>query len=166
MPAIDDALCIDPATAADVSLILQWVRELAEFEHLAHEAQATEEGLREGLFGARPYAEVLIARLHGEAVGFALFFHNFSTFLGKAGIYLEDLYVREAYRARGVGEALLRRVAAIAVERGCGRYEWSVLDWNQRAIDFYRKLGARPMSDWTIFRVSGEALEKLGNKDG
>ena len=161
MTGHDANIRIEAATAADAPLILQLVRELAEFEHLAHEVKATEEGLREGL-GASPYAEVLIARYQGNPAGFALYFHNFSTFVGKAGIYLEDLYVRREFRGLGVGAALLQEVAKIAVERNCGRFEWAVLDWNQRAIDFYQKLGARPMSEWTIFRVTGEALEKLG----
>lgn len=154
-------LRISPATLDDVPLILDLIRELADFERLAHEAVATESDLREALFGLRPYAEVLIAR-RDEPLGFALFFHNFSTFVGKPGIYLEDLYVRPAARGQGVGTALLRQVARMACERGCGRFEWSVLDWNQRAIDFYRKLGARPMSKWTIFRITGEELRKLG----
>lgn len=155
------AVRISPATLDDVPLILDLIRELADFEQLSHEAMATEGDLREALFGARRHAEVLIAR-RGEPLGFALFFHNFSTFVGKPGIYLEDLYVRPAARGQGVGTALLRQVARVACERGCGRFEWSVLDWNQRAIDFYRKLGARPMSEWTTFRITGEELRKLG----
>lgn len=164
MTIVHDSLHIEPATPADVPLILQLIRELAEFEHLAHEVRADEQALSEGLFGARAYAEVLIARCGEEPVGFALFFHNFSTFVGKPGIYLEDLYVRREHRGFGVGERLLRRVAELAVERSCGRFEWSVLDWNQRAIEFYKKLGAQPMSEWTIFRVTGEALENLAGK--
>ena len=155
---------ISPASVADVPLILQFIGELADFERLRHEVVATEEGLRKTLFGPRPFAEVVIARDGGEAVGFALFFHNYSTFVGKPGIYLEDLYVRQHCRGKGYGEALLRHVARLAVSRGCGRFEWSVLDWNQRAIDFYKKLGARPMQEWTIFRVTGEALERLGSE--
>lgn len=158
------ACVITPATEADVPVILALVRELADFEHLTHEVVATEVDLARALFGPRPFAEVVVARV-GEAVaGFALFFHNLSTFIGKPGIYLEDLYVRPVYRGTGCGEALLRHVARIAVERDCGRFEWSVLDWNQRAIDFYRKLGAQPMNEWTVFRVSGEALTTLGSK--
>jgi GNAT superfamily N-acetyltransferase len=159
-------LKIEPATVADVPLILQFVCELAEFERLRHQVVATKEGLRDTLFGPKPFAEVAIARDAGEAVGFALFFHNYSTFLGKPGIYLEDLYVRQHCRGKGYGEALLRHVAHLAVSRGCGRFEWSVLDWNQRAIDFYKKLGAQPMTEWTMCRVTGEALEKLGHADG
>lgn len=163
MTIVHDNLHVDAATESDVPLILQLIRELAEFEHLAHEVTASEESLRNGLFGERPYAEVFIARQGEEPVGFALFFHNFSTFVGKAGIYLEDLFVRREFRGQGVGEALLRRVAQTAVERACGRYEWAVLNWNQRAIDFYRKLGARPMDEWTIFRIAGEALNNLAS---
>ncbi|HEY5756298.1 MAG TPA: GNAT family N-acetyltransferase [Steroidobacter sp.] len=158
------SLHIEPATPADVPMILQLIRELAEFERLLHEVTATEEQLLENLFGPRPKAEVIMGRLPGgEVVGFALYFHNFSTFLAKPGIYLEDLYVRQQYRGRGYGELLLRRLAGIALERNCGRLEWSVLDWNQRAIDFYKSLGAAPMNEWTIYRVTGSALQKLGN---
>ena len=153
---------IKPATPADVPIILQLIRELAEFERLLHEMQATEEQLREQLFGARPAAEVLIARIGDEVAGFALYFHNFSTFLAKPGIYLEDLYVRQKFRGQGCGEELLRHLARTALERGCGRLEWSVLDWNVRAIDFYKSLGAVPLSQWTMHRVTGDALTKLG----
>jgi GNAT superfamily N-acetyltransferase len=153
---------IKPATPADVPIILQLIRELAEFERLLHEVHATEEQLREHLFGARPSAEVVIARLGDETAGFALFFTNFSTFLAKPGIYLEDLYVRQKFRGQGCGEALLRHLASLALERGCGRLEWSVLDWNVRAIDFYKSLGAVPMDQWTVHRVTGDALAKLG----
>jgi GNAT superfamily N-acetyltransferase len=149
---------IRPAVAGDVPLILQLIRELAVFEKLEHEFHTTATELHEHLFGVRPYAEVLIASLAEEPVGFALFFHNYSTFLSKPGIYLEDLYVREAFRTHGVGTALLQAVRQLAVDRGCGRFEWSVLDWNQRAIEFYEKMGAKPMSEWTIYRLSGEAL--------
>jgi GNAT superfamily N-acetyltransferase len=158
------SLRIEPATPADVPMILRLIRELAEFERLLHEVTATEEQLHEHLFGPRPKAEVIMGRLpDGEVAGFALYFHNFSTFLAKPGIYLEDLYVRQHYRGRGYGEQLLRRLAGIAVERNCGRLEWSVLDWNQRAIDFYKSLGAVPMNEWTIYRVTGSALQKLGD---
>jgi GNAT superfamily N-acetyltransferase len=156
---------IKPATPADVPIILQLIRELAEFERLLDEVQATEEQLREQLFGARPSAEVAIARIGDEVAGFALFFHNFSTFLAKPGIYLEDLYVRQKFRGQGCGEALLRHLASLALERNCGRLEWSVLDWNVRAIDFYKSLGAVPMSQWTLHRVTGEALTRLGSGD-
>ncbi len=155
---------ISPAGHADVPEILVMVRELAEFEHLLHEAVATEDGIAEALFGPRPYAEVLIARVGPGVAGFALFFHNYSTFVGKPGIYLEDLYIRPAFRGHGCGKALLKTVAQLAVERGCGRFEGSVVDWNQRAIDFYHSIGAKPMSDWTMMRVTGKALETLGEK--
>src|SRR2546423_3576245 len=138
---------IRAATEADVPLILRCIRELAEYERLAHEVVATEDVLRETLFGARPYAEVVIAEDGGEAVGFALFFHNYSTFLGRPGIYLEDLYVRPQARGRGVGRALLAHLARLTVERRCGRLEWWVLDWNEDAIRFYRSLGAQPMDE-------------------
>jgi GNAT superfamily N-acetyltransferase len=153
---------IEPATPADVPMIHTLIRELAEFERLLDQVIATEERLRDSLFGAKQYAEVLMARLPHESVGFALFFHNYSTFRAQPGIYLEDLYVRPAHRGRGYGKALLSRVAQLAVNRGCGRFEWSVLDWNQRAIDFYKKLGAVPLDDWTMFRVTDEALVRLG----
>ena len=158
-------LSLRPASIADVALILSFIRDLAEYERLAHEVVATEELLRETLFGARPGAEVVIAELDGAPVGFALFFHNFSTFLGRPGLYLEDLFVRPAARGHGVGRALLARLAAIAVERGCGRFEWAVLDWNEPAIGFYRKLGAVPLDDWTVQRVTGEALRRLAAED-
>jgi GNAT superfamily N-acetyltransferase len=154
-------LRIKPATAADVPIILQLIRELAEFERLLHEVTATDEQLREQLFGARPAAEVVIARIEDEVAGFALYFHNFSTFLARPGIYLEDLYVRQKFRGQGCGEALLRYLARTAVERGCGRLEWSVLDWNKGAIDFYKRLGAVALDQWTVHRVTGEALVKL-----
>ncbi len=158
------AFRIDPATPDDVPLILSLIRELAQFERLLPEAVATADDLRRSLFGPRPFAEVIIGRMGDEAAGFALFFHNYSTFLGQPGIYLEDLYVRPTFRGRNCGKALLQHIAALAIERGCGRFEWSVLDWNQRAIDFYRKLGAHPMNEWTMFRVTGEALTQLGSK--
>ncbi len=151
-----------PATDADVPLILALIRELAEFERLLHEVVADETRLREQLFGPRPAAEVILAfDTDGTPMGFALFFQNFSTFLARPGIYLEDLYVRPPFRGRGLGRALLERIARLAVERGCGRFEWAVLDWNESAIGFYKKLGARVMEDWRICRVTGEALETL-----
>lgn len=153
---------IRAAVAEDVPLILTLIRELAEYERLSGEVVATEGALGESLFGERRYAEVLICEWDGTPAGFALFFHNFSTFLGRPGIYLEDLYVREEHRGRGMGRALLHHLAALAVERGCGRLEWSVLDWNEPSIGFYRSLGAVPMDDWTVYRVSGEALRRLG----
>jgi GNAT superfamily N-acetyltransferase len=155
------AVRIEPATPADVPVILELIRELASFERLLHEVVAEESLLREHLFGAQPYAEVVLARTDNEVVGFALFFHNYSTFKGRPGVYLEDLYVRDHCRGHGYGAALLRHVAKLAVSRGCARFEWSVLDWNQRAIDFYRALGAEPLNEWTMFRVSGAALEAL-----
>jgi ribosomal protein S18 acetylase RimI-like enzyme len=159
-------LHIEPATPADVPTILQLIRELADFERLLHEVTATEAQLHTHLFGPNPHAEVIMGRLQpgGEVAGFALFFRNFSTFLAKPGIYLEDLYVRQQYRGRGYGEQLLRHLARLAVERDCGRLEWSVLNWNQRAIDFYKSLGAAPMNEWTTYRVTGPALQKLGSE--
>ena len=154
---------IREATGEDVPLILSLVRELAEYERLSDEVVATEEGLRENLFGGRRYAEVLIAEHNGAPAGFALFFHNFSTFLGKPGIYLEDLYVKPEFRGAGIGRKLLVRLARLARERDCGRLEWWVLDWNEPSIGFYRKLGAVPMDDWTVYRLSGTALEDLAS---
>lgn len=155
------SLSIEPATTADVGLILSFIRELAEYERLLDQVAATEELLREQLFGARPGAEVVIARWRGEPAGFALFFHNFSTFVGRRGLYLEDLFVRPAYRGHGIGRVLLAHLARIALERGCGRLEWWVLDWNEPAIGFYRALGAEAMSDWTVYRLAGEPLRAL-----
>jgi GNAT superfamily N-acetyltransferase len=150
------------ASEGDVPLILSFIRELAEYEKLSDEVVATEDGLRESLFGERRYAEVLIAEHDGVPAGFALFFHNFSTFLGQPGIYLEDLYVRPEFRGSGIGKQLLGRLAHLAVKRGCGRLEWWVLDWNEPSIGFYKQLGAVAMDDWTVYRVSGDALRKLG----
>lgn len=154
-------LHIRPATDADVPLVLQFIKDLAHYERLPHEVVATEESLRETLFGARPYAEVSLGHLGDEPAAFALYFHNYSTFLGRPGIYLEDLYVREEFRGRGLGRAMLRHLARLALERGCGRLEWAVLDWNEPAINFYKRLGAAPMDEWTVFRVTGEALDRL-----
>ena len=145
------------AEPQDVSLILEFIRSLAKYEKLEDEVVANEELLREWLF-EKKIAEVIFATEGGEAVGFALYFHNFSTFLSRGGIYLEDLYVKEAYRGKGYGKGLLRRLAQIAVERGCGRLEWSCLDWNSQSIDFYLSLGATPMSEWTVYRISGDRL--------
>jgi GNAT superfamily N-acetyltransferase len=152
---------IRAATEADVPLILSLIREFAEYERLSHEVVATEEALRDSLFGERPVAEVLIGHLGDEPAGFALFFHNFSTFLGKPGIYLEDLYVRPEFRGAGIGRALLIHLARLARARDCGRLEWSVLDWNEPAIGFYKSIGASPVSGWTVYRVTGEALDEL-----
>ncbi len=152
------------ATERDVPLILSFIRELAEYERLSHEVVATEEVLRASLFGERPAAEVVIGDYGGEPAGFALFFHNFSTFLGRPGIHLEDLYVTPGLRGRGVGRAMLAYLARLAKERGCGRLEWSVLDWNEPAIKLYKSIGATPMDDWTTYRVTGEALEGLADE--
>lgn len=154
-------LSIRPATRADLPLIAQFIRDLADYEKLAHDVRFDEAVMGEKLFGPRPYAEVIIGEIGGEPQGFALFFHNFSTFEGKPGVYLEDLFVRPAARGSGLGKALLSRLAAIAVERDCARLEWSVLDWNEPAIGFYKKLGARLMDEWTVMRVDGDALTGL-----
>jgi GNAT superfamily N-acetyltransferase len=152
---------IRAAEPGDVGAVLALMRELAEFEKLTHLFVASEESLREALFGAHPAAEALVAERDSKIVGYALFFHNFSTFLSRRGLYLEDLYVQPALRGSGLGTALLQRLAAIAVERRCGRFEWSVLDWNQRAIDFYTKMGATVLPDWRIVRVTDDALLQL-----
>ena len=159
------AIALRPATAADVPQILAFIGELADFEQLAHEAVADPASLAGQLFGEAPAAEVVMAEVDGQPAGFALFFHNFSTFLGKRGLYLEDLYVRPAYRGLGLGGRLMVHLARLAVERDCGRFEWSVLDWNTPAIDFYRQLGAVPQEEWTVQRVSGEALAALAARD-
>ena len=152
---------IRPATEADVPLILSFIKELAEYERLAHEVSATEDLLRESLFGESPGAEVVIGEHDGEPAGFALFFHSFSTFLGRPGIYLEDLYVKPGFRGRGIGRAILAYLARLAKERDCGRLEWSVLDWNDPAINLYRSVGAVPMDGWTVYRATGAALDEL-----
>ena len=149
------------AQVADTQQILSFVRELAEYEKLAHEAVADEATLATQLFGDHPAAEVVIAEVHGQQAGFALFFHNFSTFIGKRGLYLEDLFVRPEYRGLGLGRRLMIHLAKLAVERDCGRFEWSVLDWTTPAIDFYRELGAAPLDEWTVQRVTGDALKAL-----
>lgn len=154
-------LQIRTATEADVPLILQFIRDLAEYERSAHEVAATEELLRRTLFGNPRFAEVLIGEEEGKPVTFALFFHNYSTWTGKPGLYLEDLFVRPEARRKGHGRTMLSRLAAIAKERDCARFEWAVLDWNTPAIDFYRSLGAVPMSEWHVMRVTGEALDAL-----
>ena len=156
---------IRPATAADMSLIGQFIRDLAEYEKLAHAVRFDEAVMAQKLFGPRPFAEVLIGEIDGEPQGFALFFHNFSTFEGRPGIYLEDLFVRPNARGSGLGKALLGKLAALAVERDCARLEWSVLDWNTPAIDFYKALGATAMDEWTVFRVDGSALTELAAHD-
>ncbi|NLG61780.1 MAG: GNAT family N-acetyltransferase [Candidatus Cloacimonetes bacterium] len=149
------------AQPGDEALILRFIRGLAEYERLAHECIATEADLTRSLFGERPEAEVILASVDAEPAGFALFFHNYSTFLARKGLYLEDLFVLPEYRGKGVGLALLRELARIAVERECGRMEWAVLNWNQPAIDFYNKLGARPMNEWTVYRLTGDSLKNL-----
>ena len=148
------------AEEKDVSLILQFIKDLAEYEHMLDEVVATEELLTEWIF-QKEKAEVIFVLKDGQEVGFALFFHNFSTFLGRAGLYLEDLYVKPEYRHKGYGKGLLKKLAQIAVERGCGRLEWWCLDWNQPSIDFYLSLGAEPMEDWTVYRIAGDTLQKL-----
>lgn len=149
------------ATEKDIPLILAFIRELAEFEELLHEVKATEETLKNTLFGNKSYAEVIIGYLNDKPISFALFFHNFSTFLGKPGIYLEDLYVKPEARGKGIGRKMLVRLAQLAKERNCGRLEWWVLDWNEKAINFYKSLGAKPMDEWTVFRVTGNELDNL-----
>jgi GNAT superfamily N-acetyltransferase len=152
---------ITKAQEKDIPLILEFIQGLAEYERLRDSCVATEKKLRDTLFSARPDAEVIIARLDGEPMGFALFFHNYSTFLAQRGMYLEDLFVKPAARGKGVGHALLSELARIAIERNCGRLEWAVLDWNELAIDFYHRIGAKAMNEWTVFRLTGDALEKL-----
>lgn len=158
------SISIRSAKPADLPLIGAFIRELAEYEKLAHEVRFDEAVLGAKLFGPRPYAEVVIGEVDGAAQGFALFFHNFSTFEGRPGVYLEDLFVRPAARGAGLGKALLAHLAALAIERDCARLEWWVLDWNEPAIGFYKALGARPMDEWTVMRVDGEALARLGAK--
>ena len=155
---------IRPAVPSDLDTVAALIRELAEYEHLAHEVVLDVDELREHLFGTRPYAEVLIAESDGgDAVGFALFFHNFSTFLGRPGIHLEDLFVRPEARGAGHGLALLRALGRIARDRGCGRIEWNVLDWNEPSIAFYRSLGAQPMDAWLLYRLTGDAMDALAD---
>jgi GNAT superfamily N-acetyltransferase len=149
---------------SDVPLILRLIKALSVYEKLEDRVVATEEKVEKALFGPRPYAETLIAELDGEPVGFALFFHNFSTFLAQPGIYLEDLFVEPEHRGAGIGRALLSRLAEIAIERDCGRLEWAVLDWNKDAIGFYERLGAQPQDEWTVYRLTGEPLRRLAGK--
>ena len=155
------AFRLEQATERDLPLILRFIKELAEYEKLAHQVVATEDGLRASLFGPRPAAETVIAYAGDEPVGFAIYFQTFSTFLGRPGLYLEDLYVTPAWRGRGIGRRLLAHVARVVVEREYGRMEWSVLDWNELALGVYRKIGARPMSEWTVHRLTGEAIHAL-----
>ena len=158
-----DNFTIRAATVDDVPVILELIRALATYERAPNEVTATEKRLVEVLFGEKPAAEVLLAFENETAVGFAVFFHNFSTWLGRPGIYLEDLFVRPEERGKGYGRALLIQLAKIARERGCGRLEWAVLDWNEPAIEFYRKLGAKPMDEWTVFRLTRDGIEKLAD---
>jgi GNAT superfamily N-acetyltransferase len=153
------------ATSKDAGLILAFIKKLAEYEKLSHEVVATEWELERTLFGPKPFAEVAIAELKGKPVGFALFFHNYSTFLGKPGLYLEDLFVEPETRGLGVGKALLIYLAKLAEERGCGRFEWAVLDWNEPSIRFYESLGAVAMKEWTVYRETGQALTKLASQN-
>jgi GNAT superfamily N-acetyltransferase len=162
-------ISISPAAPEDAALLLGFIRELAEYERLAYAVSATEEDLRRTLFGRDAYAHALIARLDGQPAGFAVYFFNYSTFLGRPGLYLEDLYVRPAARRRGVARRLLAHLAGIALERGCGRMEWAVLDWNERAIGFYVSLGASPNEEWTTYRLSSDTLRRLAaapDRDG
>jgi GNAT superfamily N-acetyltransferase len=163
LPVLMTNFSIRQATEQDVPLILSFIRQLAEYERLSHEAVVNEKTLRESLFGPRRYAEVLLGYAGEEPVAFAVFFHNFSTFLGRPGLYLEDLFVIPEMRGKGFGRTMLVELARIARERNCGRFEWAVLDWNQPSIQFYKNLGAIPMDEWTIFRVTGEALGRLSN---
>ena len=156
---------IRASTPDDLPIILQLIRDLAEYERAPNDVVATEEGLREVLFGKRPSAEVVLAMEGETAVGFAVFFHNFSTWLGRPGLYLEDLFVRPSHRGKGYGRALLVHLAKIAAERGCGRMEWAVLDWNEPAIKFYRTLGAAPNEEWTIFRLTSDKIARLAASD-
>ena len=155
---------IQAATVRDVPLLLSLIRALADYERMTADVVATEARLRDTLFGARPCAEAVVARVGDDAVGFALWFQNYSTFLAQPGLYLEDLFVLPDWRGRGVGGALLRYLARVATERGCGRMEWSVLNWNEPAIGFYRKLGARPMDEWTVYRLAGDDLQRLASE--
>jgi GNAT superfamily N-acetyltransferase len=157
-------LAIRYAEPSDVPVIAELIRALARFERLEHEVTMTESRLEKSLFGPRPYAETLLADEDGQAAGFALFFHNFSTFLARPGIYLEDLFVVPEQRGRGIGRALLERLAQVAVERDCGRLEWAVLDWNRDAIAFYERLGAKPNSEWTVYRLAGDSLHALAGE--
>lgn len=161
----NSSLVIRPAVEGDSAVIVQFIEELAEYEQLRHQCQATPEAIRQHLFGSAPKAEAILAEWEGKPVGFALFFHNFSTFLAKPGIYLEDLYVQPNMRGRGIGKALLVHLTQLARERDCGRLEWSVLDWNAPSIAFYRSLGARPMDEWTVHRLEGEALKALAKAE-
>ena len=160
------AFRIEPANERDVPVILKFIQGLAQYERLEHEVVATEAGLRATLFGARPVAEVILGYAGAEAAGFALFFHNYSTFLGRPGLYIEDLFVLPEWRSKGLGRRLLCYITKLAIERRCGRVEWAVLDWNEPAARFYRRLGARAMDEWTVYRLTGDALEQLAAEAG
>ena len=160
-----ESIRITPGRVEDVPVILSLIKALADYEKLSHQVVATEADLGRSLFGPRPAAEVVIAWENEDPVGFALFFHNFSTFLGRPGLYLEDLFVRPEWRGHGIGRRLLSHLAGIALERGCGRFEWAVLDWNEPAIAFYRRMGAELLDDWRICRLTGEALATLASRD-
>lgn len=161
IPAIASELILRPATPIDVPVLFKLIQALAEYENLSHAVTGNAEALQEHLFGAQPYAEAILAEYADQAVGFALFLHNYSTFLTQPGIYLEDLFVLPEYRRQGIGKAMLTYLANLAVERGCGRLEWSVLDWNESAIAFYRRMGASILDDWQICRVTGDSLTQL-----
>ena len=160
----ESSLKIRPATEADVQLLVEFIRALAEYEKLLDEVVATEEGVRQSLFGEKPAAEALIGEWEGEPVAFAVIFQNFSTFMGRSGLYLEDLFVKPEYRNRGIGKLILKHLAKIAVERGCPRFEWIALDWNEPAIKFYEGLGAKQLTDKRYFRMSGEPLKRLARE--
>jgi GNAT superfamily N-acetyltransferase len=160
--AMDSNLIFRNAERKDTALILQFIKELADYEKMLDEVVADEATLETWIFDKQK-AEVIFAVVNGKEIGFALFFHNFSTFLGRAGIYLEDLYVKPEYRGKGYGKAILKKLASVAVERGCGRLEWWCLDWNKPSIDFYLSLGAKPMSDWTVYRIAGDTLKQLAD---
>jgi GNAT superfamily N-acetyltransferase len=156
-------LSIRRAAEKDVPVLLSFIKKIAAYEKMSHEVKATESDLRQSLFGEKPAAEAVIAYLRNKPVGFAVFFHNFSTFMGRPGLYLEDLYVDEAHRGKGFGKTILLYLARLAKDRNCARFEWSVLDWNEPAVQFYKSLGAVPMSEWTVFRLSSGALDKIAN---
>jgi len=162
---VTEQIRIAPAAESETPLILSFIRKLAEYEKLSHLVVATESDIHQNVFGPNPVAEVLLAHWDGAPVGFALYFRNFSTFLGQPGIYLEDLFVEPQHRGKGIGKALLIRLAEIAIERGYGRLEWAVLDWNTPSIEFYRRLGAVPLDEWTAYRLTGEALSRLALGD-
>lgn len=159
-----EELSIRKAERKDVPLILSFIKQLAEYERMSNEVVATEELIDEVLFGSKPAAEVLLANYGHEAAGFAIYFYNFSTFVGRPGLYLEDLFVKPELRGKGIGKALFQQLAKIAVDNKCGRFEWSVLDWNEPAINFYKKMGAKPMDEWTVFRLDGEKLKRLAEE--